>query len=131
MDKNIELKCQFCGNSFLTDKMHLYQKFCGWRCRNESFKLENPDKVKLYKKRERIKNLENYQKINLIYKDKRRFGGNKRRVMERDLFTCLNCGRQYPNVTLVVHHIDGSKDNHVLKNLVTLCRSCHCSVHHH
>ena len=130
MEKDIMLVCEYCGINFITDKAHPYQKYCGWRCRNQTFKEKNPEKVKLSKQRERIKHAVRYQEMNALYKDRRRFGGNKRRAMERDFFTCLNCGRQYPNVNLVVHHVDGSKNNHILLNLVTLCRSCHCTIHH-
>lgn len=129
MVKDVELKCQFCGNLFLTDKAHYYQKFCCWRCRNKNFKYKNPEKVKIYKKRERIKNFEHYQKINATYKDNTRFGGNRRLAMERDDFSCLNCGQRYPYVSLVVHHLDGDKTKNTLNNLVTLCRSCHAKVH--
>jgi 5-methylcytosine-specific restriction endonuclease McrA len=131
MVKDVLLICKNCGNEFLTDKTHTYQKYCGWRCRGDYFKKNNPEKVKIYKKRERIKNFQNYQKINAIYKDRTRFGGNRRKIMERDLFSCLNCGSRYPYFNLIVHHIDENKTNNKLDNLVTLCRACHALIHHH
>lgn len=57
----------------------------------------------------------------------------KRKVLERDKYACQNCGICKGLFTkkedLVIHHIDGDKKNSKLKNLVTLCRSCH-SKHH-
>lgn len=54
----------------------------------------------------------------------------KKRVRERDGNQCITCHvlptRRDP---LVVHHIDGSKDNHEESNLVTMCRRCHGKLH--
>jgi 5-methylcytosine-specific restriction endonuclease McrA len=128
-EKNILLKCFFCKSNFLVDKCHSYQKYCSINCRNTNFRKLNPNKVKEYKKRERRKNFEKYRTNNEIYHDKVRFGGNRRKVMERDKFTCINCSRKYPYVNLVVHHIDGNNKKHVIDNLKTLCRSCHAKEH--
>jgi 5-methylcytosine-specific restriction endonuclease McrA len=38
---------------------------------------------------------------------------------------CEVCGKQGQHI----HHIDGSKDNHVLENLILLCVKCHGIVH--
>ena len=40
---------------------------------------------------------------------------------------CEDCGET--TKTLQVHHLDGSKDNHVLKNLKILCPKCHGLYH--
>ncbi len=54
----------------------------------------------------------------------------KERVRGRDGGLCQRCGaspngvRQFP-----VHHIDWSKANHAMDNLVTLCPKCHTHVH--
>lgn len=39
---------------------------------------------------------------------------------------CEICG----NKANMIHHIDGSKDNHKLNNLKVVCRSCHTIIHH-
>lgn len=36
---------------------------------------------------------------------------------------------EHPSWGLVVHHLDGDKTNQALSNLVTLCNSCHMSIH--
>lgn len=128
--KTIEKTCEYCGEIFLTDSSHIYKKYCNWRCRNENFKKQNPIKIKEYKRREKIKHAERYRLINGLYKDRIRYGGNRRKVMERDNFSCVTCKRKYPNVNLVVHHIDENKKNNKLDNLITLCRACHARLHH-
>lgn len=48
-------------------------------------------------------------------------------VLERDNFTCQDCGKTHHEVKLDVHHkipFRVSQDNS-LNNLITLCRSCH------
>lgn len=52
-------------------------------------------------------------------------------VLARDKFRCKLCGAASDEGfrNIVIHHIDGSKDNNSLGNLVTLCRKCHPTVH--
>jgi len=49
----------------------------------------------------------------------------KRRVLERDCYTCQLC---HTKTDLMVHHIDYDKENLDLNNLVTLCRTCNPRV---
>jgi len=68
--------------------------------------------------------------------NKSRFGGNKYKVLERDSYTCQKCGSKK---NLLVHHKDlmsyklrgmwGMRNNEI-KNLTTLCNSCHTFLHH-
>ncbi|KKL73000.1 hypothetical protein LCGC14_2079260 [marine sediment metagenome] len=68
--------------------------------------------------------------------DRRRCGGNWLKALERDNHTCQECGAAKG---LVVHHIDGRGANNAVKcnqpinnslsNLLTLCVSCHTSLH--
>lgn len=55
----------------------------------------------------------------------------RRLVIERDGNRCVVCG--IPRVpgkrTHAIHHRDGTRTNHDLSNLVTLCNSCHKRVH--
>jgi DNA-directed RNA polymerase subunit RPC12/RpoP len=67
-------------------------------------------------------------------KNERRFGGNRQKVLERDKYTCQNCGKTHHEILLDVHHIDKSgrnknKHNHSMENLITLCHSCHTKQH--
>jgi hypothetical protein len=50
---------------------------------------------------------------------------NAPKVRKRDKHTCQLCfgsGR-------TVHHIDENKQDSILKNMITLCRSCHMKIH--
>ena len=38
---------------------------------------------------------------------------------------CEICG----NRATVVHHVDESKENHALENMIPLCRKCHGTIH--
>ncbi len=122
-------KCKECKKWYLPTKYNPYQKYCNWYCRNKAFKRLNPEKVKEYKKSDRLRHKDYYTKMNIINHDRIRFGGNRRKVMERDLFTCVDCGQKYPDVNLIVHHMDRNKGNNQMSNLKTLCRSCHLKEH--
>lgn len=52
----------------------------------------------------------------------------KEQVRKRDGYKCCLCG-QSDNRALSVHHIDGSKGNHDMSNLISLCQACHIRVH--
>jgi 5-methylcytosine-specific restriction endonuclease McrA len=60
-----------------------------------------------------------------------RFGGNRFKALERDGYACQICGSKGPR--LHVHHLDetgmGPSGNHDLSNLMTICVSCHASLH--
>jgi transcriptional regulator with XRE-family HTH domain len=49
----------------------------------------------------------------------------KRKVLARSKYLCEDCGKDAE----AVHHIDLSKDNHSLDNLIALCRKCHGKAH--
>lgn len=54
-------------------------------------------------------------------------------VLERDDYTCQQCGHQGPNAQgrngVCVHHIDGDRSNRVAENLTVLCNPCHARLH--
>jgi 5-methylcytosine-specific restriction endonuclease McrA len=49
----------------------------------------------------------------------------RKRVLENSDGRCEICGE----VANVVHHKDGSKNNHYLRNLIALCYTCHGETH--
>jgi len=53
----------------------------------------------------------------------------KHQVLKRDNYTCqeLNCPNASKNLS--PHHLDFNKQNNDLCNLITLCRSCHITIH--
>lgn len=55
-----------------------------------------------------------------------RYGGNHYKVLKRDKFQCVKCES---SLDLCVHHFDGKVTNTSMSNLITLCRSCHTSLH--
>ena len=50
---------------------------------------------------------------------------NRLKVLDNLGNFCQNCGGD----ANVVHHIDGTKDNHDTSNLMPLCYSCHMALH--
>lgn len=46
-------------------------------------------------------------------------------VLKRSFGKCEICGE----LAKIVHHVDGSKDNHSLDNLIALCKNCHIPLH--
>lgn len=57
--------------------------------------------------------------------------GLSRKIRLRDENKCQGCGAAWVKGkgNLVAHHMDHAKYNHDPSNLITLCRSCHTSVH--
>jgi hypothetical protein len=56
----------------------------------------------------------------------------KDRARVRDNFICQICGipELECNERLNIHHIDYNKNNHDIKNLVSLCHSCHAKTNY-
>ena len=80
---------------------------------------------------------EHYQKSLEIWrksKNKRRFGGLRDTVLKRDNYQCVIC-HNTKSKSIIVHHIDETENrkkmnaNNTIENLITLCRSCHRSLH--
>jgi 5-methylcytosine-specific restriction endonuclease McrA len=102
--------------------------------------LTHPEEVRARKKRYRDSHREltrewakrpKYKAARTKARDERRFSGVRVTALERDGRRCRLCLATTADGVrnLVIHHIDGTKDNNVLDNLITLCRSCHPSVH--
>ena len=51
----------------------------------------------------------------------------RRRILERDKYTCLAC-RHSARKWMMVHHL-GRGDDHAPRNLATLCVACHSVLH--
>lgn len=60
------------------------------------------------------------------YLSKRRYGGNRGKVLNRDNYSCVVCGKE---TDMCVHHKDKNLKNNKVNNLVTLCRQCHINAH--
>jgi len=113
------LICRHCGQEF---NVHPHKvragkaKYCSLNCYNVA--RTNPDRS------EQIK-----QRLTREYKDW------KRAVLERDDFTCQECGLTgAEGAILTAHHIKSFKDNPDIRidldNGIALCRNCHHKIHH-
>ena len=102
----------------------------------KDYKVRNKDKIKQLQKAWYLKNRKKSMERTLKRKDLIRFGGKRRAVLERDNWTCQNCGMtQEEHVyafgrSITIDHIDGSgryaeNPNNSLSNLQTLCLRCH------
>lgn len=111
--------CMVCGNPFW-----LYpsrnQKTCSNRCGYERAKLVRKGVIPSLNHRGCYKGIDSWNKI-------------RRRVLDRDNYTCQDCLVYLPQNTgfLHIHHIkrllDGGTNTD--KNLITLCRNCHTYRH--
>lgn len=114
----ITKSCINCGNSFSVqncykDRIVTCSNFCKRLHRhNLWFNSNNP----------------NWQdgRLRIPYKNGFTFA-LKRLVKERDFNKCIQCNSKE---RLVVHHLDFEKFNHLINNLITLCRSCHSHIHY-
>ena len=91
------------------------------------YREANSEKIKEYYQTER------YKEIHKESADRQRFGGNRRKALERDNYRCSICGS---TERLQVHHIDETGrnkpkeiQNNELNNLITLCAKCHIEQH--
>lgn len=62
------------------------------------------------------------------------WNSRRKQIMERDEFTCQNCGIQggsYGNAELHAHHVvpKSRGGSHDVSNLISLCSDCHQTVH--
>jgi len=101
-----------------------------------NYRKKNKDKIHTLRKKYRKENREALNQQSLEWFLRRCFGGNREKALERDNWTCQNCGMNNEQHILIfgrqitVDHIDGkgrnSKEkNNDLSNLMTLCLRCH------
>lgn len=132
----------------LTDKKKAYMKLYNQRNkekialqqkkRNLEYRLKNKELLKANKRKYAELNREKIEKYmkeySKIYRNNREFGGNRIKVLERDKYTCQDCGKTHHETVLHIHHIDGTgrrkpHHNNKMNNLITLCNNCHTRHH--
>lgn len=111
------------------EKNKKYMKLYGIKWRSNNRCKVKKDKDDYYKN-----NKISISKSSKIRRDEQYFGGNREKALERDMFSCVLCGLNHHEDSLVVHHKDlsggrGIKTNNSMRNLMTLCRSCHAGLH--
>ena len=57
-------------------------------------------------------------------------GTLKEQIRLKDAYTCQACGIRQTKIKLSVHHLDENKNNIHPRNLMSLCRKCHTTIHH-
>jgi 5-methylcytosine-specific restriction endonuclease McrA len=126
-------QCPVCDDFFLEKKFAKgRQVYCSKTCKFVVVRRSAIERGVFYESINRIKenNKEKYKELEKEYTDKKRFGGNKKHVLERDGYKCTECGK---TSGLIIHHIDHSgkseNPNNEIDNLITLCKSCHGRHH--
>lgn len=120
-DKNkVYKKCFVCKKDFrATGKRKIWGKFCSRAC-SAKWRFTGSKNVNwkggiLREERTELPEYENWRK----------------EVYKKDRWICKICG--YKGRQLVAHHIKSFKDfpklRFIIKNGITLCRSCHCKLH--
>jgi len=108
--------CRFCGDLFDVLKKDNYRIYCSMRCVGDHRKII-------------MKGSGNPRWLGGTdaYRGKD-WNEQKLKALKRDKFTCMRCEKQ--NCLLHVHHRTPYRisKNNELKNLVTLCASCHTTV---
>jgi transcriptional regulator with PAS, ATPase and Fis domain len=123
--------CLICKKEFIPHIRNPYQIYCSKTCGTKAGHqraVETGRKAlngKLYRER----HPERKKEQDRNYLNNYRYGGNQYKVLERDNYTCTQCGSTKRN-SLVVHHMDEVIENTSMENLITLCRACHAKHHH-
>jgi len=63
----------------------------------------------------RRKNCKKYHWLDVLFQS----------ILQRDNFKCQRCLEG----AILIHHVDGDNYNNDPSNLISLCRSCHLSIH--
>jgi len=111
------------------------EHLCRARISYKKWSKNNPDKVKEARRKYRENNLELCRKRTrenqLKLNDKKRFGGLRSQVLERDKHKCRLCGKDISGKNMaVIHHKDENKSNNTMRNLISLCKTCHPKIHY-
>lgn len=116
--------CLLCSNIFY---FKLYQKdtakFCSRKCTGKYYS-KFLSEIKTGKNNASWNGGRSYEEYSVGWTKRLR-----RYIKERDGWSCNMCKKKLTSFELVVHHKDWSKNNHSVDNLVTLCRSCHGTIH--
>jgi len=116
ISKKVEVTCENCGKLFQKGKVYIKRSnrnFCSQKCYGETIQGKNNS---------------NWQGGIAFYPYDIAFNATlKRKIRERDNYTCQECHQTQEELgyKLHVHHIDYNKKNNNPNNLISLCRPCH------
>jgi len=109
-----ERKCEICGKKYICSK-NKKQNLCGdKKCGRKKASITHIGINNC-----RWNNGSSYYPNHILFKKIRLIKLNSVN------WKCEKCGGKATEA----HHIDGSKTNHTLENLLSLCRKCHCEIH--
>ena len=130
-----EKNCVRCKKVFLPNLGNKNsQIYCSAKCRikSNSEKALVTGKKKLYRKKYKEKHYDEVVRRESEYKERIRFADgtgskslNRTKRLKIDKYICRKCGEDNYK-TLIVHH---NKYPAKVKDLITLCRSCHLHIH--
>lgn len=119
-------KCQDCGTTKIKHVSHGRCEKCV-RKFLYNYDLKRKEALKLSNKKWRKSNKDKVKKIAIKASEKireKKFGGNRKKALERDGYKCIICGREENDTILNVTRIE-KKDGYIINNLITLCSKCH------
>lgn len=123
-------RCEYCDAKFQPNKMTPDQPYCSAKCRVTVYRRDNREKINQWKRESNQRNKAHKNAHDSELHNQKRFGGLKYIVLERDKNKCVDCGEENLK-QIIIHHKDFTKDNNIMENLETLCRSCHIKKHTH
>ena len=121
-------KCKLCKKEIHAKGLCINHYISLWRKNNKEKSLSfqrkyRKNNLELCRKRTRI----NQRKLN----NKKRFGGLRIKVLERDNYKCQMCNKNISGSNMAcIHHKDENKSNNIMNNLISLCKSCHPKIHY-
>lgn len=137
-------KCCQCGKMFISKKYHrLVAKFCSRLCSAKNHRTGKYVKCIVCEKEfylakqrglnktkgkycSRVCQLKDWNEKSLKNEAPCNYRERAWKIFEKK---CYDCGyKEHPEI-LLVHHIDGNRDNGKNENLIPVCQNCHCLRH--